>query len=220
MTNLDNIKKQFAPILKSKGFITNRNKRIWYKDKSFYLITVELEPNYAYGFFVNMGIKFLWNHPAATYDYYYGSSRVRTAEDVPIEAIFYDSPAFEYELELMTQNTIAKIEFYEKMTDLNFLVQCLTDRRDLFYAQHRTDCNEVDHSLGIAQILLGNIDIAKRIFTNASDSLFGDGRSVSELLEHSENSEMFKNYLLSHINNVRQRLAEAARIKLLPIEAV
>ena len=216
-TKLDEVKKYFAPFFKEWGMMPIRNKRLWIDDNGYFLIVAEFQPLRAEAFFFNMAVHFsLVKREDIAYNFYHPDSRILVRKDQLMGAYLYDSPTFEEDLHLLTQQVFEKLQFYRNLRSLDFAIQALRNRRDLLYFQYREKCNENDIYLGILQMLDGDANSAARVFNNRKEQA-----PISlVLLEHITSKEDFEAFILQGVNDTRKNLSKKYHIPLPSIQDI
>ena len=218
MKKIDIIKKQLAPWFLARGFVSNTKKRIWIRDDGFYLTFFEIQPYYGDGFFLNIGIKFLWsNYFDVSYDFNIGDSRIDVQSEPMTELIFFESPKLTQEIVMLLQNADLRAQTYSNLKQLDFLLESLRNRKD-FVAVANKGHSERDLDRAIAEVFAGNIAKAKCLLQN-NDSFYPNP-IAKKLLETCEDKKAFQAELLQIINTCREGVAQKLKIQLSPIDVV
>ena len=217
--DIKDITKRIKTWLEPKGFVQVSNKRLFVKDKGFYLIVASVHPHKALdGFCFDLAVKFLWSTSEdISYDYTVGDSSVYGQEDPnpTLGAILYDSARFEEEIAFLMNEANSRIEVYESLSNHQVLLECLQNRKDFVSIANR-DFDKRDKAKAIALVLCGRASEAQEIFVNNSPYDSVSERFVNSCL----NYEDFERELLDVVNNLRRRLSTKMKIKLEDIEKV
>ena len=218
MKKIDIIKKQLAPWFLERGFVSNAQKRIWIRDDGFYLTFFEIQPYYDDGFFLNIGIKFLWSsYFDVSYDFNIGDSRIDAQSEPMTELIFFESPKLTQEIAMLLQNADQRAKTYSDLKKLDFLLESLRSRRD-FIAVANKGHSERDLDRAVAEIYANNFSKAKYLLQN--NDAFYPNPIAKKLLETCEDKTVFQTELLQIINACRDGVAQKLKIKLPPIDVV
>jgi hypothetical protein len=216
--NIQDIKKLLTPFFVEQGFVGVNRNRIFIKDKGYYLIAAEIQPCHNIGFFLNIGVRFLWTrHDGISFDYTYEGLRVYGQENsnMTLGAILYDSPEFDNEIIHMKHGIQKKIEIYEKFEDIRFLeimIEAQNNRGNLI----NNDFLNRNIHLAIAYMLLDKKEKAVTILERAAEQ-----NSVArQLVVFCEDRECFYKELLNIINEVRNRISEKLKINLSNITSI
>ena len=217
--DIKDITKIIKTWLEPKGFVQTSNKRLFVKDKGFYLIVASVHPHKAYdGFCFDLAVKFLWSTSEdISYDYTVGDSSVYGQEDPQptLGAILYNGAKLEDELAYLMQEADRRIDVYESLSDYQAFLNRLQNRRDFVSIVNR-DFDKRDKAKAVALVLCGRASEAQEIFVDNSPY-----DSVSERFANScLNYEDFERELLDVVNNLRRRLSTKMKIKLEDIEKV
>ena len=218
MSDINDVRKRYAPYLIRENFLRSSKKRLWACDGKFYLITFELASCNLGGFFTNLGINFLWNKPCGGFEFYYPELRI-TSDNINhfSDAILYESPDFEVAVHETMQQLLLRINDYKKLNNLDYLSDRLRNRRDLFWSCNQNDCNMADFDLGVVQMLRGHIDEARAIFQYNYD--LPDG-SAKECLQYCDSVESFKGYITQKVIENRALYAAKYRYRLPVIDEI
>ena len=217
--DIKDITKRIKTWIELKGFVQTSNKRLFVKDKGFYLIVASVHPHKAYdGFCFDLAVKFLWSTSEdISYDYTVGDSSVYGQEDPQptLGAILYNGAKLEDELAYLMQEADRRIDVYESLSNHHVLLERLQNRKDFLSIANR-DFDKRDKSKAVALVLCGRATEAQEIFVNNSPY-----DSVSERFANScLNYEDFECELLDVVNNLRRRLSTKMKIKLKDIEKI
>ncbi len=217
--DIKDIAERIKAWLEPKGFIQTRNKKLFIKDKGFYLIVALVHPHKALdGFCFDLAVKFLWStSDVISYDYTVGDSSVYGQEDPTqtLGAILYNSENLDSEINYMMQEADKRINVYESLSDHQILLDRMQSRNDFISIVNR-DFDKRDKAKAIAMVLRDQAADAREIFINNSPY-----DTVSELLAKSCVSfDAFVGDLLKVINASRIRLAAKLKVKLEPIEHI
>ena len=199
------IKLVFHKRLIPQGFRCFPTKRIYFKDFKFYFIIVEIQPYYGDGFFVNVGVQFLWD-PPGVYSYSKGDARL-IGPDI-MGSVLFDSPKVNENIEDMFRQIEALVVEYEKLQDLRVLLDCLINRND-FKAIANKGYKDHDPDLGIIKILLND--------WSGRDLLEKDSVQSPQaklLVDCGYDKQLFEEQLLKLINENREANGKRARLKL------
>ncbi len=192
MTRFAEVRKLFHNALTANGLYAGKCKRLWMGDQAYYLIAVELQPYHDVGFFVNMGVKFLWGEVAQHYEFTFSHNhRISPDNGNPVGAIFYDSPTFEEEVAQLLEKTLRTLKRYRQLQDLCVMSVQLYNRRDLFYWTNREDYQKTNYEFAVIEMLRGNMDVAIPIFQNVQEN----NPFARECLQHCSSAEEFKTYI-------------------------
>lgn len=217
--DIKDITKRIKTWLEPKGFVQVSNKRLFVKDKGFYLIVASVHPHKALdGFCFDLAVKFLWSTSEdISYDYTVGDSSVYGQEDPnpTLSAILYDSARLEEEIAFLMNEANSRIEVYESLFNHQVLLDRLQNRKDFVSIANR-DFDKRDKAKAVALVLCGRASEAHELFVNNSPY-----DSVSERFANScLNYEDFERELLDVVNNLRRRLSTKMKIKLEDIERI
>lgn len=217
--DIKDITKRIKTWIEPKGFVQTSNKRLFVKDKGFYLIVASVHPHKAYdGFCFDLAVKFLWSTSEdISYDYTVGDSSVYGQEDPnpTLGAILYDSARLEEEIAFLMNGANSRIDVYESLSKHQVLLERLQNRKDFVSIANR-DFDKRDKANAIALVLCGRASEAQEIFVNNSPY-----DSVSERFANScLNYEDFERELLDVVNDLRRRLSTKMKIKLEDIEKI
>ncbi len=214
--NLTSVIKNFKEWLSERNFVQTRNKKIFIKDQRFYLIIVEIQPFYKIGFFLNVGVKFLWSSSTyMSYDYTIGDSRIysNTNVDETLGAILFDSCSFEKELCYIKNEADKRIQEYQKLTDFLYLEECLVNRND-FTKRANRGYSKRDMDLASVKIIIGNLIGVDEIINNAKNR-----HSVAKMLfPICDDLKSMRITLNKLVNDIRKNMSEEYKIQLINIE--
>ena len=217
--DIKDITKRIKTWLEPKGFVQTSNKRLFVKDKGFYLIVASVHPHKAFdGFCFDLAVKFLWSTSEdISYDYTVGDSNVYGQKDPnpTLGAILYDSARLDEEIAYLMNEANSRIEVYESLSDHQVLLERLQNRKD-FVSIANHDFDKRDKAKAVALVLCGRASEARDIFVN--DSQYDP---VSEKLANScLDYEELERVLLDAVNDLRRRLSTKMKIKLEDIEKI
>lgn len=217
--DIKDITKIIKTWLEPKGFVQTSNKRLFVKDKGFYLIVASVHPHKACdGFCFDLAVKFLWSTSEdISYDYTVGDLSVYGQKDPnpTLGAILYDSVRLDEEFAYLMKEANSRIEVYESLSDHQVLLERLQNRKDFVSIANR-DFDKRDKAKAVALVICGRASEAQEIFVNVSPY-----DPVSERLAHScLNYEEFEGELLDAVNDLRRRLSTKMKIKLEDIERI
>ena len=210
MSTINDVKGYFGEAFTFQNMLSAKNKRLWIDDNTFYITIAEIQPLRSDGFFLNMGVKFMWHIPdSIIYEFVEGETRIFPQNPPLLEAALYDSPDFEKELAFMKQGALKKLQAYRELKNLDVLAIRLRERKDLFYYTNQNNCNDVDVSLAIVEMLRGNRAVAMNIFDNTRDNPL-----TQELAPFCQSEEDFREELLRRIRDVKSQFSTNYRLSL------
>ncbi len=210
---IEDITNIYKPWLLNKGFITARNKNRFLQDRKFYVIHVQFEPLYQEGYFLNIGVKFLWtNLYIYSFDYSVGNAvtRVRPPKRPGIPElpylIWYNTPYFDEDVQYIREKADERISEYQRLSDFQYFEKSMVNRQDKY--------NNIHDDLAIAQLINGKTAEAKELLAGSYPSTF----ISSALYDLFPDREACMEKLLSIINNARREFGVRERRKWAPIE--
>lgn len=170
--------KQLANSLKQYGLLSNSTGKFWGDDNGFYIYLMSIRSCPIGGVFVETGVQFFWkDNSVHTFGFYfsYGWSNrfVLSRYGMPWGSFdtkkIAETPGAYEEIETAIYRII---EAYRDLKNLSALHFALKNRNDLFYLNHRNECNINDVNLGVTKYLLGDFDGAERIFENVTNDAY------------------------------------------------
>ena len=213
--NLQSSKKTIFSFLKDKNFLSTANKRIFVQDCGFYLIVVEIVPLRKEGFFLNVGVKFLWTaYFDISYDYSNSDIRINVPNN-PLGAVLFDSPSVDYEIEYIMREAQDRIVEYQGMKDFNTFRLKIENRND-FAKKANPNLKKVDVSLAITKMFSGETLNSLEILHEAAQN----NEVAQELLLHCDDLALFHDGLINIINSCRSVMSTKFKLILNPISVL
>ena len=219
--SMDDVRKIFRPWFVGNGLKATSSKNMFIEDHGIFMIMAELQPLHNIGFFMNIGVKFMWKtYEILSYDYTYKDLRVYGKEDLSQTiggAVMFDSSTVDEEISYMQCSALERINEYRKHSDINVLEDRLANRSDTAVL-----CNEgyADRDIDLANVrmIMGKVEEAKSLYINAANHKY-PYRFAQELISENFDKIFFDERMLQIINENRAGLSRKFKIKLESIDS-